>query len=167
MRVYKHEGNHLSTWVDSNRGQGGNGFKLKEGRLRLDVGGSFSLTGWWGASTGCPERLGIFCPWRCTRPSWLGPCADWSSTWSSSWQPCLLEWGWNLEILEVPSNTSHSMINESIRTLCILKSLSTAQQHWASSKKKSWKISKAQTSKHQNSCLHPCLPSASIFRDSL
>ena len=29
------------------------------------------------------------CPWRCLRPGWMGPCATRSSTWSSSWQPCL------------------------------------------------------------------------------
>ena len=43
--VYKHEGNQLFAWGDSDRKRG-NGFKLKEGRFRLDVEASFLLREW-------------------------------------------------------------------------------------------------------------------------
>ena len=43
--VYKQEGNELFTWVDGDRTRG-NCFRLKEGRFRLDVGGSFLLRKW-------------------------------------------------------------------------------------------------------------------------
>jgi len=33
---------------------------------------------WWGAGTGCPERLWMPRPWRCSRPGWMGPWAAWS-----------------------------------------------------------------------------------------
>jgi len=42
-------------------------------------GGSSLLWEWWGAGTGCPERLWMPHPWRCSRPGWIGP-----------WQPGLV-----------------------------------------------------------------------------
>ena len=50
------------------------------------------------------------CPWRCSRPSWMGSWAAWSSIKWGGWQPCLWHRGWSFMILEVPSNPSHSMI---------------------------------------------------------
>jgi len=38
--------------------------------------------------TGCPEKLWIFHPWKCSRPGWMGPWATWSSKWEG-WWPCL------------------------------------------------------------------------------
>jgi len=72
--------------------------------------GSFSLGEWWGVGTGCPERLWMPCPCKCLRPGRMEPWANWSSTWSSGRHPCLLQGGWNLMILEVPSNPSHPII---------------------------------------------------------
>ena len=65
---------------------------------------------WWVAGTGCPERLWMPHPWRRSWPGWMGPWATLSSTRSGVWLPCLGQGGWNLMILEVPSNPSHSMI---------------------------------------------------------
>ena len=77
-----------------------NGLKLKEGSFRFDVRGSFSLRGWWGTSTGCPEKLCVPHPWRCWRPDWMSPG-----------QPDLQlitlptgGEGWNQMIFEGPSN---------------------------------------------------------------
>ena len=65
---------------------------------------------WWGVGTGCSERLWMLCPWRCSRPGCMSPWATQSSTWLSGWQLCLQQEGWNLMILKIPSNPSHSMI---------------------------------------------------------
>jgi len=46
------------------------------------------LERWWDAGTGCPERLWMPRPWRCSRPGWMGPWATWSRKWGG-WWPCL------------------------------------------------------------------------------
>jgi len=72
-------------------------------------GGSPLLWEWWGAGTGCSEKLWMSCPWRCSRPGWMGPWAAWSSIRCGSWWPWLW-WGggWIFMILQVPSNLGHS-----------------------------------------------------------
>jgi len=61
-------------------------------------------------ATGCPERLWMPRPWRCSRPGWMGPWAAWSSITCGGWWPCLGWWGSSLMILEIPSNLGHSVI---------------------------------------------------------
>uniref|UniRef100_A0A8C2SZK3 Melanocortin 2 receptor accessory protein n=1 Tax=Coturnix japonica TaxID=93934 RepID=A0A8C2SZK3_COTJA len=39
------------------------------------LGGSSSLGEWLGPGTGCPGRLWMPRPWRCSRPGWTGPWA--------------------------------------------------------------------------------------------
>jgi len=59
---------------------------------------------------GCPQRLWMPCPWRCSRPDWMGPWAAWPSIKRGGWWPCLWQGGLSLMILEVPSNLGHSVI---------------------------------------------------------
>ena len=49
------------------------------------------------------------CPWRCSRPGWMGPWAAWSSIKCGGWWPCLWQGCWSFVILEVPSNPSRSV----------------------------------------------------------
>jgi len=45
---------------------------------------------WWGTGTGCPEKLWMPPPWKCSRPGWMGLWA----TWSSGRCPCPWQGGW-------------------------------------------------------------------------
>ena len=81
-RAYKQEWQQLFTWLDSDRTRG-NGFKLRQGRFRLDIRRKFFHTEWWHTGTGCPRRLWMPHPWRHSRPGWMW---FWAA-WSGGWQP--------------------------------------------------------------------------------
>jgi len=48
-------------------------WKWKREDLGWISGGSSLLWEWWGAGTGCPEKLWMPRPWRCSRAGWMGP----------------------------------------------------------------------------------------------
>ena len=100
--------NSLQGWIMAGQGE----VVLSWGRE--DLGwlsrGSSLLWEWWGAGTGCPERLWMPHPWRCSRPAWMGAWAAWSSIKWGGWWPCLWWGSWRFMILEVPSNPGHSVI---------------------------------------------------------
>ncbi|GAB0188207.1 hypothetical protein GRJ2_001286000 [Grus japonensis] len=70
----------------------GSGFKLKEGRFRLDIKKKFfTVEMKYYTGTGCPQKLWMPPPWKCSRP---GRMRLWA-TWSSGGCPCPWQRGWN------------------------------------------------------------------------
>jgi len=119
QKAYKQEGSQLFERVDNGRTRG-NGFKLKEGRFRLDVGEILYYESG-EVLNRLPERLWMPHPWRCSRPGWMGPWAAWAGMKWGGWWPCLQQRGWSFVILEVPSNPSHSVVCDSVRNyFCLL-----------------------------------------------
>lgn len=96
----------------------GSGFKLKEGRFRMDLRGTFFTEAVVRCCHSCPERLRMLHPWRCLRPGCMGLWAAVASTRSGGWWPCIWWGDWNL-VLGIPSNPSYSVIllfNEGLAT---------------------------------------------------
>ena len=100
----KQEGRQLLERADNSRTRG-NGVKLKEGRLRLDVRGKFFAMRVGRCWNSCPERLWMPRPSVEVLKARLDGALG-SLGWSEMWRLVALRvvGGWSFLILEVPSN---------------------------------------------------------------
>jgi len=68
------------------------GFKLKEGRFRLNVGKKLFTQRVVRPWHHCPEKLWVLHPWKHSRPGWMGPSAAWAG--GGAALPTAGCWGW-------------------------------------------------------------------------
>lgn len=54
----------------------GNGFKLEEGKFRLDIKKKYFTQRVLRPGTVCPERLSFLHPWMCSRMGWMASWTD-------------------------------------------------------------------------------------------
>ena len=91
------------------------GFKLKDGRFRLDVRKKFLWWRWWDTGTDCAERWWMSHPWKHSRSGWTGLWA----TWRSRRCPCSLQGGWTRLTFKGPFQPKlfyHSVISLSTQS---------------------------------------------------
>lgn len=78
----------------------------KRADLNRRLGGNFWQWEWWDTGTGCPGKLCMPPPWRCSGMGWTGPWAAWfSKRWGGGRGGC-----WNQIIFRVSSNPGYFMI---------------------------------------------------------
>ena len=108
--AYKQEGNQLFERVDNCRTRG-NGFKLREGRLRLDVRGEVLYYESGEVLEQLPREAVDALSLEMLKARLDGAAwAAWAGIKCGGWWPCMWQWGWRFMILEVPSNPGHSVI---------------------------------------------------------
>ena len=98
---YKQKWDSLFTYADSDWIRG-NGFKTK-GKIwiRCEVETFYSE-----GDEASLVKLRMPHSWRHSRSGWMGPWA----AWSSEWQLCPQQEGWNEVIFKVPSNPNNSVV---------------------------------------------------------